>query len=173
VTYDKERYANDPVYRAKLNAASKEWSDANRPRINARRRQRRVNDPKFARAVREDWLKTAYGITAAEFNAMVAAQGGRCFLCRRRPVQRLCVDHCHDTEMLRSLLCRRCNTGFGCFDDNPDLMRGGADYLEIWRLIHAMMGSSAKRIPRKTSKRAKKNGKTCRTSHSKNPKSRD
>jgi hypothetical protein len=104
---------------------------------------------------------------------MVAAQGGRCFLCRRRPVKRLCVDHCHDAEMLRSLLCRRCNTGFGCFDDNPDLMRGGADYLEIWRLIHAMMGRSAKRIPRKTSKRAKKKGKTCRTSRSKNPKSRD
>jgi len=72
VTYDKERYANDPVYRAKLKAASKEWSDANRPRINARRRHRRVNDPKYAHAVREDWLKTAYGITAAEFNAMAS-----------------------------------------------------------------------------------------------------
>jgi len=45
----------------------------------------------------------AYGITLAEYHAMVARQDGLCALCERRPVEKLCLDHCHDMQMLRML----------------------------------------------------------------------
>jgi len=165
-TKDRERYASDPVYRSKKDAANKAWSTANRPKINARRQHRLATDPEYAEAVRNHWLQYKYGITLQEYNAMVARQDGVCALCRRQPVEKsLCVDHCHDTQMLRLLLCDGCNTGLGKFGHNPDLLRAGADYLEIWRIIHARRGPAGKAIPesspaRKTTRRKE----TCPTS---------
>jgi hypothetical protein len=131
VSYSKERYANDPVYRAKIKATWKASAKANRPKINAWARHRLATDPKVAEAARRTWLRRQYGITLEDYNAMVARQNGLCALCQRRPVERLCVDHCHDTLMLRLLLCRTCNGGLGNFHHDPDLMRAGADYVEI------------------------------------------
>jgi hypothetical protein len=158
VAWDKERYANDPVYRSKIKAVNSAWAKANRPRINARFRHRRATEPKVAEARRRAWLRKNYGITLEEFDAMVAHQDGLCALCARRPSDTLCVDHSHDTEMLRLLLCRTWNTGFGCFGDDPALMRAGADYLEIWQIIHArrLKAVSAKPIPKKKTSKPKK-----------------
>lgn len=51
-----------------------------------------------------------YGITAVEYDALLAAQGGRCAICRARPkTKRLAVDHNHATGAVRGLLCSRCN----------------------------------------------------------------
>ena len=51
-----------------------------------------------------------YGITADQFHAMCAAQGGVCALCRRPPSKQFHVDHCHETGRVRGLLCHLCNT---------------------------------------------------------------
>ena len=149
--WDKERYSNDPAYRA------------NHVEFNARRRLRRATDPKFADAERDCKLRHAYGITLEDYVAMAKRQDGLCGLCRRRPTERLCVDHCHDTRMVRLLLCHTCNRGFGSFGHNPDLMRAGADYLEIWRIIHARkLAAGFKPIPIKTSKPKKRKDTKCR-----------
>ena len=39
------------------------------------------------------------------------------------------VDHDHDTDQIRGLLCRRCNLGIGYFDDNPENVLRAAEYL--------------------------------------------
>ena len=95
---------------------------------------------------------------------MVARQKGLCALCRRRPIERLQVDHSHDTRKLRLLLCLGCNTGFGSFGDDPDLMRTGGDYLEIWRIIHSWQDPGAikpipTRTPNRRTSKPKKKGK--------------
>lgn len=59
-------------------------------------------------------VEKVYGITAAEYDALMELQGGLCYICRRAPVsKRLAVDHDHKTGLVRGLLCpdneRGCN----------------------------------------------------------------
>lgn len=39
-------------------------------------------------------------------------------------------DHSHQAGCFRGFLCRRCNTGLGCFSDNPELLLKAAIYAE-------------------------------------------
>jgi hypothetical protein len=54
-----------------------------------------------------------YGITAQEFNRRYDEQEGSCGICREPFQKRPDVDHCHQTNRVRGLLCRRCNVGLG------------------------------------------------------------
>lgn len=85
---------------------------------------------------RERHLLRKYGITIADYEAMLHAQGGGCAICGRRPEEQkryptfLHVDHCHDTGRVRGLLCDQHNLLLGRFDHDPALLRRAADYLE-------------------------------------------
>jgi hypothetical protein len=76
-------------------------------------------------------LRRRYGITAADADALLAAQGGLCAICRAAPAGH--VDHDHDTGAVRALLCFNCNGGLGQFKDDPALLRAAADYVEEHR----------------------------------------
>lgn len=72
-------------------------------------------------------LKKLYGLTPDDVEKMFLSQGGGCAICyEARP---LCIDHNHKTGKVRALLCDRCNRGIGYFDDDPELIRGAAEYL--------------------------------------------
>ena len=69
-----------------------------------------------------------YGLTLEARDALIAAQGGRCAICgESEPVH---VDHDHVTGVVRGVVCFRCNSGIGQFDDRADLMRKAIVYLE-------------------------------------------
>jgi hypothetical protein len=76
-------------------------------------------------------LKRRYGITAQDADAMLAAQGGLCAICRAAPAAH--VDHDHKTGAVRALLCFNCNGGLGQFKDDPAVLRAAADYVEEHR----------------------------------------
>lgn len=66
---------------------------------------------------RSYFLKHAYGITPADEEAMLVAQGGACAICGAKPKKvRLSVDHCHVTRRVRGLLCQSCNMLMGRID---------------------------------------------------------
>jgi len=82
-------------------------------------------------------------ITPTEGEAMAVAQGGVCAICGERAVDRLRpgkkspltaeglqVDHCHNSNVVRGLLCKPCNTALGCMKDNVEWIRRMADYIE-------------------------------------------
>lgn len=72
-----------------------------------------------------------YGITADEYNTLLAAQDGRCAICRQARSYRLNVDHDHASGHVRGLLCRLCNGRLlTAARDNPATLRSAADYLE-------------------------------------------
>lgn len=57
-----------------------------------------------------------YKLTVEQYDAILAYQGGVCYCCHQaEPVKgrRLSVDHCHDTGLIRGLLCSRCNPIIG------------------------------------------------------------
>ena len=74
----------------------------------------------------------AYGLTKADYEAMLASQNYCCAICTIEAwTQRtaLHVDHCHSTGRVRGLLCNECNTGLGKFRDSPSLLRKAAEYV--------------------------------------------
>lgn len=44
--------------------------------------------------------------------------------------EKMAIDHCHTTGVIRGLLCERCNHGLGHFKDDPERLREAANYLE-------------------------------------------
>ena len=80
-------------------------------------------------------LMRLYGITPEQYDAMVAAQHGRCAICGRIPTGRppnghlLQVDHDHETGLVRGLLCLRCNRAIALLRDDPAVARRAAAYL--------------------------------------------
>lgn len=58
-------------------------------------------------------IAKTYGLDARGYKALLAAQGGRCAICRARPrSKRLAVDHDHKSGAVLGLLCSRCNKEF-------------------------------------------------------------
>lgn len=78
--------------------------------------------------------KHTYGISPEQYQAMVAAQDGRCAICDRTPADGvLHVDHCHTTDKIRGLLCRHCNLALGNMRDDISSLRKAIAYLERHR----------------------------------------
>jgi len=77
-------------------------------------------------------LRNVYGITEAQYEAMLKEQNGVCFVCGKvnSNGRRLSVDHNHETKEIRKLLCAPCNQGIGCFHEDPNKMRKAIKYLE-------------------------------------------
>jgi hypothetical protein len=58
-------------------------------------------------------IERQYGLSGEDYEALLKFQGGRCYICRRKPVtKRLAVDHDHRNGVVRGLLCA--NNENGC-----------------------------------------------------------
>ena len=84
--------------------------------------------------VRKYNLKFSYGLTLDQYEELHKSQNGLCWICgisedSGEKFQRLCVDHCHKTGVVRGLLCSNCNYGLGKFKDSPDLLVKAIEYL--------------------------------------------
>lgn len=75
-------------------------------------------------------LKYDYNITLEDYNSMQKAQNNSCAICGNIDDSRLHVDHCHNTNNVRGLLCGKCNRGLGMFDDSPETLHKAIKYLE-------------------------------------------
>lgn len=136
----RHQWANDPEYRARVQEKNRKWYNDNKDKINKARRERWANDPEWreerlaprrGRCQKASNLKHLYGLSVEEYNEMKENQNHRCAICQKKTD--LCVDHCHNKGHVRALLCRKCNTGLGCFDDDQMLLDAAADYLHTWR----------------------------------------
>lgn len=84
-----------------------------------------------SRAAHAARVQATYGLGPGEYDALMAAQGGVCAICGQSRRQRLSVDHCHKTGVVRGLLCRLCNGRLlTAARDRPEVLRSAADYLE-------------------------------------------
>ena len=102
-----------------------------------REQKKRRSTNEWREKNRKKYVKKIYGLTAEVYDSFFAKQNGACAICGKHEtamrwgsVQSLSVDHCHETNKVRGLLCSNCNTGLGLFKDNPATLRKAAEYLE-------------------------------------------
>jgi hypothetical protein len=110
-----------------------QWRKDNPERYAAYQKRRRSR-PEDKAADRAGHLKHKFGLTPAEYEAKLAAQGGGCALCGRVPApgRQLDIDHDHKTGAVRGLVCNTRNQGLGQFRDDPIRLAYAAAYLLHW-----------------------------------------
>jgi len=86
-------------------------------------------------AVKNNALKSAFGITIDDYFDMLEKQCGGCAICGtdkpgKGRFKYFAVDHCHETNKIRGLLCNDCNTALGLFKDRLDLLDAAKQYLQ-------------------------------------------
>lgn len=81
----------------------------------------------------KDWqYKKKYGITTAQYNQKLIDQKGKCAICSKDhadALNGLYVDHDHESNQVRELLCRECNVGIGFLQDSEDILFKAIEYL--------------------------------------------
>ena len=119
-----KNYRKDPEKVLKLREVSRMW---------------RIENPERSKlSVRNATLKKKYGIGIEEYNILLEEQNFGCAICESTDTKvswstNLHVDHDHDTGAIRGLLCQACNTSLGKMNNNPDLLRKAAEYLERFK----------------------------------------
>ena len=101
--------------------------------------ERRYNKKYYESHIEENVSKRLkkYGIDLSQYNQMLFNQGGVCAICGEPEVAKykgrtkpLSVDHCHETDKIRGLLCNSCNKGIGFLKDDIDIMASAISYLQ-------------------------------------------
>ena len=79
-------------------------------------------------------LMAKYGITMDGYRKLLKSQNYCCKICYRSPdpKKRLSIDHCHETGIIRGLICSACNLGLGNFKDSIALLDNAVYYLRAF-----------------------------------------
>lgn len=82
-----------------------------------------------------------YGITIQQYNEMLISQNGQCAICGSTdPAGRgsnFHIDHCHDSNTVRGLLCANCNTAIGLFRESTEHLSSAIQYLGKFKHLKA------------------------------------
>lgn len=84
---------------------------------------------------RDSRFKYVYGITHAQYDNVLLSQNGCCAICDEpsKEGQLLCVDHNHDTGIVRGLLCKQCNFAIGLLKDSVSRLEKAKQYLNKYQ----------------------------------------
>lgn len=70
-----------------------------------------------------------YGITGEQYDELLARPCDICGRPENPGGKRLHIDHCHETGVVRGILCQPCNMMIGLAYDDPTILRSAAAYL--------------------------------------------
>ncbi len=94
-------------------------------------------EPAAKRRRQDHHLRTKYGVTLEWYEKTLSGQDGGCAICKTNNPgagkQYFCVDHDHETQKPRGLLCSRCNQGLGYFKDSVALLMVAVAYLNRFK----------------------------------------
>lgn len=116
-------------------AVSAAWRAANREKVRENNKRWVEQNGDRAKKNGRRALLRLYGLTPEQYDEMREAQGGVCWICREDgeewAARNLHVDHDHETNKVRGLLCGRCNMLLGYAKDSPDLLARSIEYLRV------------------------------------------
>lgn len=109
---------------------------AHREEILQRSKKNRIkNKAAGLKAERSSQYLKKYGISELDVIVMWQKQEHKCAICRTSLViggkkkNKACIDHNHETKKVREIICDRCHTAIGLFNDNPTLVEKALNYL--------------------------------------------
>ncbi len=146
----KKRYAQSPKgkeaqkraqgkYRQsdKGKAKLKRYSSSDKTRT-AAKRYRQTDKGKVAiKASRRQWkesgrwLQSKHNISLDDYDKLLIQQEGKCKICSKKFNEKVPqVDHNHKTNLIRGLLCKKCNLMLGLAADSISILSSAIHYLE-------------------------------------------
>jgi DNA-directed RNA polymerase subunit RPC12/RpoP len=95
----------------------KDYRLRNREKAHLTTKTWKKNNPeKMSVITRRHRLKKCYGLSLEDFDLLLASQDYKCAICKKHNEEELeqlgsnlSVDHNHETQEIRGLLCRSCN----------------------------------------------------------------
>lgn len=121
-----------------LNAKSSQWAKNNPDKC-------RKNGLKYRSSHREEEKNRAlhykYNLSLEEYAIRFNNQNGVCAICGRKEtavdrngsIKKLQVDHNHQTNKVRGLLCSTCNRGIGYLQDDISVVEKALQYLKEYK----------------------------------------
>lgn len=145
-----KRWRESAEAKAIVRANGEEWRANNPDKVAANKKRYRQNNLDKVKAgiqkcVEENgeqykvskwrhWLKKKYGLTEDRYYEILQEQGYRCAICgsveKDSTQGKFCVDHCHDTGVVRGLLCFACNVILGNARDSTEILENCVAYLK-------------------------------------------
>lgn len=90
------------------------WREKNPQKVEQQNQRRRDRG-----TAKEYALKSRYGLTVADREAMFVRQGSACASCGSQSTKcKWVVDHCHATNKVRGVVCHTCNLALGYVNDS-------------------------------------------------------
>jgi hypothetical protein len=76
-------------------------------------------------------VKNLYGLDAEAHETMFQGQCCACAICNTEFKHRrlMHIDHCHQTNVVRGLLCGPCNQGIGLLKHDPEILKKAMEYI--------------------------------------------
>jgi Recombination endonuclease VII len=111
-------------------ARATQWRKDNPERFQKWQAEYRAR-PERKRKMRDLYYRRTFGISADEFDALLAGQSGGCAICGSVPEREASfhLDHDHLSGAIRGILCLSCNQALGHFRDDPTVLQRAADYV--------------------------------------------
>lgn len=106
--------------------------ESNRKRQREHQAARRADPEKYA-VIQARKRANGAGLTPEDIDAIFTRQGHVCAICGTSDPGSKAgwnLDHCHETNKIRWILCAHCNRGLGAFKDSPEVLRKAADMLD-------------------------------------------
>ena len=125
--YNKQWQKDNPE---KVSEYQKQYRKDNLEKVRGYEKQWRQNNPKHKKIFD---LRKKYNLSYEGWLQMWEVQDGKCAICGNsftKPSDAQ-VDHDHRTGKIRGLLCHKCNSGMGYFNDNPQIIIKVIKYLKI------------------------------------------
>lgn len=102
--------------------------------------RKRWYDVEYRKANQVRKIKNTYAVSMEEATELYRQSFLTCEICHKQetslssngkgdPLKRLAIDHCHETGVVRGVLCMRCNKGMGLFKDSISILFNAIKYL--------------------------------------------
>lgn len=83
--------------------------------------------------INEKRILRCYNITPECYKKMMESQNDCCAICKKHQStfkRRLCIDHNHETNKIRGILCDNCNTMIGLSKDSIQTFQSAIKYIQ-------------------------------------------